>query len=303
MSYWVAGSVLVSGYLANESNEDAANTAANAVPQFPRELQGPISDTVGDITGAPDVQPFQGPRVAPFSPFQQQGLNQTPELARVLAGLNATTAQGFQSFASGEQIGNNPFLDQAISGLRETGLRDLSRNQLPAIRNNAVNTGGIGGSRQGIAEGIAISDLNRDLTNTEASLRSSQFNKDISNQLQALTGQGQILSGQGADQRALLASGGLQQQQQQSEFSAIQQLFEENQNLNFDRDSEILRILLGAPAAVPPTPNVTNPLVAGLGAGITAQQLFTPQAQPTTVVNTGATNTNNPSITNAVPSV
>lgn len=163
--------------------------------------------------------------------------------------------------------------------MQQSGNQNLQRNQLPAIRNTAVASGGLGGSRQGIAEGLAISDLNQTLVNQEAQLRSGQFNQDQQNQLQALTNQQQILGGQGLGQQALLSSGALQQGQQQAEMTAEQQLFNEQQTQQFDRDQQLLQILMGSPTATTqPTPQA-NPLVAGLGAALTTSQLFPGQPQ------------------------
>ena len=170
-------------------------------------------------------------------------------------------------------------MDEAIVALRESATRDLSRNQLPLIRNTAVASGGLGGSRQGIAEGLAFSDLNRDLINTEASLRSGQFNTDTSNKLLALINQGSILGGQGAGTETLLKAGGIVQDQDQAEIGGVIDKFTEEQNLGFNRDQELLRILTGAPTATTQPVPQANPIVTGLGAALTAGQLFPGQPQ------------------------
>lgn len=128
-----------------------------------------------------------------------------------------------------------------------------------------------------------MSDLNRQLLSQEAGMRSGQFNQDMANQLTALTGQQQILSGQGAGQQALLSAGALQQGQQQAEMTAEQQLFNEQQTQQFARDQQLLQILMGAPTATTQPVGETNPLVAGLGAALTTSQLF-PGQQPNSPV-------------------
>ena len=76
------------------------------------------------------------------------------------------------------------------------------------------------------------------------------------------------------------------------------------QNLDqFNRDQELLRILTGGPAGTPPAPMTTNPLAAGLGAGLVTSQLFpqTSAAGPTQVQGgpgTFATSGFNPASTN-----
>lgn len=271
---FITGGAILAGAAISANNQPKAP----GPPQFPTAVQPLVNQTVGNlatggIAGQP-IQQFQGDRIADLTAFQQQGLAQTPGLSTALQGQAGTAAAGFNTFAGGGQVGQNPFLDQAIQALQQSANQNLQRNQLPAIRNNAVAAGGLGGSRQGIAEGLAISDLNQTLVNQEAQLRSGQFNQDQTNQLNALIQQGNILSGQGAGQQALLQAGGIQQQQAQAEIGGERQLFDEQQNQEFQRQQQLLQILLGSPAAVPQLPASQDPLTAGLGSGIIASQLF-----------------------------
>ena len=291
------GTAIIGGALiTSKGNQSAATTAAGTTPKFPAEVQPLVKQTVRNLTGAsagPEI--FGGDRVADLTALQQQGIGQTPGLSQALQGQANTAAGGFNTFAGGGQVGNNPFLNQAIQAMQQSANQNLQRNQLPAIRNTAVAAGGLGGSRQGIAEGLAVSDLNQQLVNAEAGMRSQQFNQDLTNQLNALINQGNILGGQGAGQQALLAGGALQQGQNQAEIGGNMAQFNEEQNAEFQRQQQLLQILMGAPAAVGQTPAQTNPLVAGLGAGVLTDQLFKPnQATNPFVLNTGATAANNP---------
>jgi hypothetical protein len=198
----------------------------------------------------------------------------TPALVSALQGAAGTAGSGFQTFGGGGMVGNNPYLDQAIAGMREEANRDFERTQLPNIRNNAITTGGIGGSRQGIAEGLALSDLNRDLINKEGTMRQDQFNADLTNQLQALINQGNILSGQTAGQELLFGTGAVQQGQNQDVINAEMQKFDEETQGGYNRDLELLRILMGAPSGSQAVPYEQNPLASGLGTGLAMQQLL-----------------------------
>ena len=267
---FIVGGAILGGALISSNNQPGVP----GPPQFPTAVQPLVEQTATSLENAPSIQQFQGDRVADFTDLQTQGLGQVPGLAQALQGQAGTAAGGFNTFASGQQVGQNPFLDQAIAAMQQSANQNFQRNQLPAIRNNAVAAGGLGGSRQGIAEGLAISDLNQTLVNQEAGLRSGQFNQDQSNQLQALINQGNILGGQGAGSAALLGAGGIQQAQNQAEIGGAQQLFNEQQQQQFARDQQLLQILMGAPAAVPTLPASQDPLTAGLGSGIVASQLF-----------------------------
>lgn len=290
MSFAAAAVGIGTSMVTNKMNQQGP---VNTTPKFADEVQPLVQQTADNLLNTAPIEVYQGDRVADFTGMQQQGLAQTPGLATNLDQQAGTAAAGFQQFASGGMINQNPFLEQSITAMRESANTDLSRNQLPMIRNNAVAAGGVGGSRQGIAEGLAMSDLNRQMISTEAGMRQGQFNQDMQNQLTALTGQSQILGGQQLGQQALMTAGGMQQGQNQNEMNAVQQQFTEEQNLQYDRDQKLMQIMMGAPTATTQPVAQANPLVTGLGAALTTSQLFQNPTQQQQF-NSGATNTNNP---------
>ena len=292
----VATAAVAGAYITGEANKDAAETAANATPQFNPLISAALDPTLDRLTDADPLQAFQGPRVAGFTPDQLFALDQTGPLADQLQDLGQLSLDTFRGFVN---PAGNPFLEGAIQATRESANRDFSRNQAPALRNTAVAAGGIGGTRQGIAEGLALSDLNRDLINTESQLRAQQFNTDQDRALNAILNSSAIGRALTAGSDLRLQRGGIRQAQEQAEIDAARQLFEEEQRINFDRDLELVRTLLGSPAGTPPIPAQTNPLLAGLGTALTAQQLFggqTTQGAPNAPIR--ASNTANPASTN-----
>ena len=56
--------------------------------------------------------------------------------------------------------------------------RNLQRNILPGINSGAIAAGGFGGSRQGIAQGLAIGDTNQGLSNALAGLYGNAYEGD-----------------------------------------------------------------------------------------------------------------------------
>lgn len=58
---------------------------------------------------------------------------------------------------------DNPYLDQTANSITGQLTRNMQQNILPQLRSNAIISGQYGGSRQGIAEANAISNLNQDL--------------------------------------------------------------------------------------------------------------------------------------------
>ncbi len=271
---WMTGAAILGGALiTSDSNQDAAALAANAVPQPMAEIQPLMQQTADTLQGANPLEIYQGDRVADFSGMQTQGLTEAQRLAQAQMGQASTAAAGFDQFASGSMIGNNPYLEQAIGGMQESANRNLMQGQMPGITNNAVIGGGLGGSRQGIAQGVAMSNLNADLINKEGNMRQGQFNQDTSNMLAALTNQGSILGGQSNAMNTLLGAGGIEQAQSQANINADIGKFNEEQNSQYNRDQELLRILMGAPAGAAQIPNQTNPLLGGIGLATSLNEL------------------------------
>lgn len=58
---------------------------------------------------------------------------------------------------------SNPYLQQQADAMTANLTRNLNENVMPGIRSEALASGQYGGSRQGIAEGLAASRLNQDL--------------------------------------------------------------------------------------------------------------------------------------------
>lgn len=65
---------------------------------------------------------------------------------------------------------DNPYLDQQANAITANLTRNMQENVMPGIRSEALASGQYGGSRQGIAEGLAASRLNQDLAPALTSL-------------------------------------------------------------------------------------------------------------------------------------
>ena len=136
------------------------------------------------------AQGFQQPAQGGFNQLLQGGY-QTPGLM-----------QGLQGFG-GQQ-------NEALGGAIQAGLGDinqnLQRNILPSISQGAAMSGTSGGSRQGIAEGLALSDANRQASDFVNRMRSENFQQGQQNQLQAY---GQMGDLQGQQNAALMGGLGM----------------------------------------------------------------------------------------------
>jgi len=141
-----------------------------------------------------------------FDPGQTQG-----------AGTDVSGALG-QLLAGGG--GQNPFLEQLIQSQIQGQADSFGRNVLPGIRGEAQQAGQIGGTRQGIAEGIAANDLTTAIGNTTGQIYGNAFNTQAGLQGQAAS---DVLGAQNANQAAGIQAQGLNNQNYQQYIQSLLQ--------------------------------------------------------------------------------
>jgi hypothetical protein len=73
----------------------------------------------------------------------------------------------------------NPYLQNAANALTGQVTNNLKTNILPGIDSGAIAAGGYGGSRQGIAEGLAIGQSNLGLSSGLASLYNNALGQNL----------------------------------------------------------------------------------------------------------------------------
>lgn len=78
----------------------------------------------------------------------------------------------------------NPYLPQQSQAITNQVNQNLQQQQLPGINSGAIAAGGFGGSRQGVAQGLAIGQTNQALGNSLANLNFNAWNQDQQNALQ-----------------------------------------------------------------------------------------------------------------------
>ena len=110
-----------------------------------------------------DPSVFGQSGVAGFTPQQLQALQQQQENAQSFSQFTPQASAGIQQLLSGQV---NPIYEQQAQGQADFLQRNFERNVLPSIGQGFQSAGQYGGSRQGIAEGIAASDLNQQVANS-----------------------------------------------------------------------------------------------------------------------------------------
>jgi hypothetical protein len=136
---------------------------------------------------------------------------------------------------------NNPYLDQQAQGIRNQVNDNLQQTILPGIGSGAMAAGQYGGSRQGIAQGLAIGQSNKYLSDALSNLYGGA--QQQANQLQAgAAGQLSAQDAEMARQQAQIAA----QQAMQTQNLGFQNQW---QNQNFytnNRGLDLQQAGLGA---------------------------------------------------------
>jgi hypothetical protein len=183
---------------------------------------------------------FPGQTVAGMNQFQQQGYQNQLGALEGVANQAGGLFDFFNQYVRGPQT-VNPYLDELVTNYQDSMQRGFDRNVLPSLRGNAVATNASGSSAQGVAEGLAASDMNRQMSDTISDLMARTYEADASRQLQALMGTPQMVNTQANVQQApgALTStwGGQNQALQQGRLAG------EMDRWNYYRDAPMNRLM------------------------------------------------------------
>lgn len=117
-------------------------------------------------------QLYPGSSIAGFDPLQIAGQHAALAASGGQAGLANSGAAANQFLTSGAVLdpNRNPGIAGAINAAFQPITRNYETNVLPGIRQDFITAGGYGGSRQGIAEGLATQGYFDTLGNTAANI-------------------------------------------------------------------------------------------------------------------------------------
>ena len=198
-----------------------------------------------------------------FAPVnaQQQGawasLAGEQDNANRAASLTGTAVPLLQQVANrNNAFSMNPYTQQAIAATLRPVQQQFSEQVLPQLRGSAIAAGGDGGSRQGIAEGLATRSLNQQMLDTTAQMQNQawQFGQQqqLQNQAQSLQAAGmlpQIAAQQfGLQQEgvnAAIQAGNLQQAAAQAQLDAQKAQWDFNRQLPADTLQQYMGLIRG----------------------------------------------------------
>lgn len=220
-------------------------------------------------------QRYQGATVAGFDPSQSAGQEQALGAAGTvgqLGGSGANTSNYWLS-PSALDVNNNPAIQDAIGAATRPVYEQLSRYGLPNVRSEALSSGNFGGSRQGIAEGLAMASANQTAGDISSRIASDAYGQNVKAQLAALGLLPQTQQAQLAQATTTSGVGDVRQQQAQRLIDEQVAGYNYDQYAPFLQSKEIMSLLQGIPGGSTvstgsiPQKNQTMSALGGAAAG------------------------------------
>jgi hypothetical protein len=226
---------------------------------------------------------YQGPLLADPTEAQQQGREQTIDLANQLEGVGGSTIRLGQRTARGDFLdsSSNQYLQDAIDTAVGQARESVTEEVLPQAQSQAIQQGAYGGDRAQLTEQQILEDFSQEAQNTAARIAYQNYQDERSRQQRApqLIQQGigleltpsQLAQQVGARQRA----------DEQAQLDEQFRRFQMEQQAPWIGLPQYADIVMGAPTSqtttVQSTPSqsqqVGNYIQAGLGGLSTAAQV------------------------------
>lgn len=173
-------------------------------------------------------------------------------------------------------INNNPYTKAAMDAAIRPMQESFSEVQLPGISQEAVTAGGFGGSRQGIAEGIASGKLSTAIGDTTAKIGSDLYQQNLSNLNKMIALGPQVMQGATAGAQTLGSVGAQNYALNQAQLQEQKDLFNAQTMLPFNMGLQLAGLSAGVPggsqiSTVPgPTTSPWQNILGGaaMGAGV-----------------------------------
>jgi hypothetical protein len=219
---------------------------------------------------------YGGSTIAGFNPNQTGGQQQVLDATGQMAGV-ANSAAGANQFITGGNFWDpqyNPALQGTIDATTRPIVQNYQEKILPGIRSDAISSGNFGGSRQGVAEGIAARDVSTAIGDTAAKTTEDLYKTNIDAQLKAM-GLAPVVQGAlTAPGQAQSAVGDVQQAMSQAQLNElVQNFFADRGGLDFAKAKDILGLISGMPGGQTvstgsvPQPNMAMSTLGGAASG------------------------------------
>ena len=144
-------------------------------------------NTAGQLVNQGSPAYYPGQTFAGRDPLSDQAQNLSLNYATSSMPGQIYDAQRAQSFAlNSPDVANNPYVQNMMAANQFNVQQNLSENILPRLGSGAVAAGQYGGSRQGIAEGLAARDSQQALATANAQTMMDAYTKGLGAQQGAL---------------------------------------------------------------------------------------------------------------------
>jgi hypothetical protein len=222
---------------------------------------------------------YTGETVAPFTAPQVQGQQQVLGSAVPAQQTAANNALQQNQFLANDVLfpGTNPALQGYMDAAVRPIYQNLTEQALPAVRQEAIGTGGFGGSRQGIAEGLASRGASQAAGDVSSKIASEGYGQGLDAYVKGLALTPTVQTAQSQPGVTASGVGDVQQARDQALLDQQAQNYYFNQQAPFLTAQQIAGISAGIPGGSTTTSATTpkqNPLSTAIGAAATVAPLF-----------------------------
>lgn len=221
-------------------------------------------------------QRYGGSTVSDFNANQTGGQQQVLDASGNMQAV-ADSAAGANKFMTGGSMWDpkyNPALQGTIDATTRPIVQNYQEKVLPGIRSDAISSGNFGGSRQGVAEGIAARDTATAIGDTAAKTTEDLYGKNLTAQLQAMALAPGVTQNLMAPGQAQSAVGDVQQAMSQAKLNElVQNFFADSGGLDYAKAKDILGLVGGMPGGSTvstgsvPQPNMAMSTLGGAASG------------------------------------
>lgn len=241
-------------------------TSTTGLPSNQQPYYDKLFSEAGKLYNSPGPQYYPGETVAPLDPTQIQAQGQMRQAAGATSNLfQDQVTPAINTGLNAYDVANNPYVKNYANAAVQPIYENLTQQALPAIAAGANASGTRGSSRQGIAEGQAITGASRAAGETTAGIYNNAYGQGL-NVLQSTLGQIPSLVSAYAQPANMLASIGSQNREvTQANINEEIARYTHNQNLPYNKLTEY------ANAITVPSGGTSSTLVEGTPADSVSQ--------------------------------
>jgi hypothetical protein len=215
---------------------------------------------------------YPGQTYAGFDPYQTQALTQqaayagSDQLNNAVNGQFSALNYGLNSVYDPQ---SNPVLQDYVASATRPLTEAYQNTVGNAIAGNAVGAGSFGGSRQGVAEGLASRAYQNAVGDVSTGIYNNAYNQGLDQQARMAALAPQVMQAGLMPSQFLGDVGSQQQNQAQLGINEAMNRYNYNQDAPYNRASSYVSTLAGTPwgtsSATGPDPNASNPVIGALG--------------------------------------